>query len=86
MPPFKTLTVHINLSIVSVRWYKVRLIGIFEPLADPGRTCTIVNDLLRRTTEIYRDCARLPYTTRAHGVIQWETDSVYGDRTKMLSD
>ncbi len=30
--------------------------------------------------------ARLPYTTRAHGVIRWETDSVYGDRTKMLSD
>jgi hypothetical protein len=52
----------------------------------PGRTCTIVNDRLRRKTEIYRDRARLPYTTRVHGVIRWETDSVYGDRTKMLSD
>jgi hypothetical protein len=51
-----------------------------------GRTCTIVNDCLRRKTEIYRDRARLPYTTRVHGVIRWETDSVYGDRTKVLSD
>jgi len=52
----------------------------------PGRTCTIVNDRLRRTTEIYRDRARLPYTTRVHGLIRRETDSVYGDRTKILSD
>jgi hypothetical protein len=52
----------------------------------PGRTCTIANDRLQRTTEIYRDRARLPYTTRVNGLIRRETDSVYGDRTKILSD
>jgi hypothetical protein len=28
----------------------------------------------------------LPYMTRVHRVIRWETDFVYGDRTKILSD
>jgi hypothetical protein len=45
-----------------------------------------MHDRKRPLTEIYRDRARLPYATRVHGIIRWETDSVYGDRTKVLSD
>jgi hypothetical protein len=51
-------------------------------LTNPGRTYTVVNDRLRRKTEIYGDRTRLPYTMRVYGVIRWETDFVYGDRKK----
>ena len=52
----------------------------------PGRTCTLVNDRLRRKTEIYGGRAQLPYTMCVYGAIRWETDSVYGDRTKIRTD
>jgi hypothetical protein len=52
----------------------------------PGRTCTVVNDRLRRKTEIYGVRTQVPYTGTVYGVKRWKTDSVYGDRIKIRSN
>jgi hypothetical protein len=52
----------------------------------PGRIYTVVNDRLRRKTEIYGGRKRLPHTGPVYDVKRSETDSVYGDRVKIRSD
>jgi hypothetical protein len=52
----------------------------------PGRTDTLVNDRLRRETEIYGGRTHGPYTICVYGAIRSETESVYGDREKIRSD
>jgi hypothetical protein len=52
----------------------------------PGRIGTVVNDRLRRKTEIYGGRTRTPHTGTVYDVKRSETDSVYGDRVKIRSD
>ena len=52
----------------------------------PGRIGTVVNDRLRRKTEIYGGRTRTPYTSTVYDGKRSETDSVYGDRVKIRSD
>jgi hypothetical protein len=51
----------------------------------PGRTGTVVNDRLRRETEIYGGRTHLAYTICVYGAIRSETESVHGDREKIRS-
>ncbi len=53
---------------------------------DPGRIGTVVNDRLRRKTEIYGGRTRTSHTGTVYDVKRSETDSVYGDRVKIRSD
>ncbi len=52
----------------------------------PGRIGTVVNDRLRRKTDIYAGRTRTPYTGTVYDVKQSETDSANGDRVKIRSD
>ncbi len=52
----------------------------------PGRIVMVVNDRLRRKTEIYGGRTRTPHTGTVYDVKRLETDSVYGDRVKIRSD
>jgi hypothetical protein len=59
---------------------------LFVFTVNPGRIGTVVNDRLRRKTEIYGDRTRTPHTGTVYDVKRSETDSVYGDRVKIRSD
>jgi len=50
---------------------------------NPGRTRTVVNDRLRRLTEVNEDRLRPPCTISVYGAERQETDSVYGGREKI---